>query len=341
MNNKLFLTRSALLLALAASLVSLPAQPAGVQRVTDQIEVLRGLLQADRKVVIAEAMQFSLPEDTAFWPIYSEYRAEMDKVGDGLVKLVLEYADLHPNVPEDRAAKLLKDYLTLEKELVTVRAKYLKKFTHVLPNSKVLRFAQLESRLDLALRLQMASAIPLAPIEGRIGSEVSGAAVTAKGVPGGAIVQTRELTATVVEIDNVSRRLTLLSKDGIKQTVKVGPEAVNFDQIRVGDTLKVEVTEELVVQMADPGEPTDTGAATVVALAPKGAKPGAVMAATKQVIGTVTAIDPLKRTATLKFEDGSSGSFPVRSDINLAQRKIGEKVAFRVTEMVAITVKKP
>ena len=162
MNIKIF-ARTALLLAVAASLLALPAQPATAQTATDEIEALRGLLKADRKVVIAEAMQFTEAESAAFWPLYRDYRAEMDKLGDGIVKLVLEYADAYPNVPEDRAAKLLKNYLALEKDLVSVRAKHLKKIAKVLPASKVLRFAQLENRLDLVLRLQMASAVPLVP----------------------------------------------------------------------------------------------------------------------------------------------------------------------------------
>lgn len=164
MNTKLF-TRTALFLAVAASLLALPAQPATAQTTTDEIEALRGLLKADRKVVVAEAMQLTEAESAAFWPLYREYRAEMDKLGDGLVKLVLEYADAYPNVPEDRAAKLLKNYLALEKGRVNTRAKYLKKMAKVLPASKVLRFAQLENRLDLVLRLQMASAIPLVPAD--------------------------------------------------------------------------------------------------------------------------------------------------------------------------------
>jgi len=162
MNIKIF-ARTALLLAVAASLLALPAQPATAQTATDEIEALRGLLKADRKVVIAEAMQLTDAESAAFWPLYREYRAQMDKLGDGIVKLVLEYADAFPNVPEDRAGKMLKDYLALEKDLVSVRAKHLKKVTKVLRKSKVLRFAQVENRLDLALRLQMAGALPLVP----------------------------------------------------------------------------------------------------------------------------------------------------------------------------------
>jgi hypothetical protein len=158
-------SRTALLLIAAASLLALPAQPTNAQTTTDAFEALRGVLKADRKVVIAETMRFTEAESTAFWPLYREYRAEMDKLGDRMVELVLEYADAYPNVPEDRAGKMLKNYLALEKDLVKVRAKYLKKMAKVLPKSKVLRFAQLENRLDLVLRLQMASVVPLVPVD--------------------------------------------------------------------------------------------------------------------------------------------------------------------------------
>jgi hypothetical protein len=152
-----------LLSALAAALLAPPIQPATAQTVTDQIEALRGVLKADRKVVVAETLQLNDAESAAFWPLYRSYRTEMDELGDGIVKLVLEYADLYPDVPEDRAEKLLKDYLRLEKDWAGTRAKHLKKIAKLLPASKVLRFAQLENRLDLALRLQLADAIPLAP----------------------------------------------------------------------------------------------------------------------------------------------------------------------------------
>ena len=117
----------------------------------------------------------------------------------------------------------------------------------------------------------------------------------------------------------------------------MGPEAINFDQIHVGDRVKVTAAEELVVQMAQPGESADSNGASLVALAPKGAKPGAVVAETTLVTATVKEIDLPNRTATLEFEDGSTKTFPVRSDVDLNQRKVGEKVTFRVTEMVALT----
>ncbi|HKX62660.1 MAG TPA: hypothetical protein VJS65_12460, partial [Verrucomicrobiae bacterium] len=83
--------------------------------------------RADRESFLAENLQLSEIEGAAFWPLYREYRAELDALGDELVKLVLEYVDLYPNVPEERGQQLLKDYTALEEKLVKKRAAYLKR----------------------------------------------------------------------------------------------------------------------------------------------------------------------------------------------------------------------
>jgi hypothetical protein len=336
-----FASRTATAVALLAATALWPAGLSGADTINDLIKDARGVYTTDRQALVAEAMQLSESESAAFWPLYRQYRAEQEPLGDGLVKLVLEYADLYPNVPEDRAGQLLKDYTALEQKLASTRAWYLKKFAKIVPASKALRFAQLENRLDLALRLQLASAIPLVPIEGRLTGEATRAAVLTKGIPGGAVVQTYELTATVAAIDKPARKVTLVSSAGIKRIVKVGPEAINFDQIKVGDQLKVTVAEELVVYVAGEGETPGSGAAQLVALAPKGAKPGGIMAETTQVTAKVTALDVAQRKATLQFEDGTTRTVAVRPDVDLGQRKVGDKVVIRMTDALAITVQKP
>jgi len=171
--------------------------------------------------------------------------------------------------------------------------------------------------------------------------EAASAGAYQEGVPGGVIVNTIDVSARVKDIDKENRKATLLGADGKTFTVKVGPEAVNFDQVAVGDLVNVTVTEELVVYLDEEGMSPGDAAAAVVALAPKGAQPGGLVAGTVQVTGTVTAIDLMRCTATLQFGDGSVRTFPVRSDIDLSKRKVGEQVVFRVTEMVAIKVEKP
>jgi hypothetical protein len=162
-----------------------------------------------------------------------------------------------------------------------------------------------------------------------------------KGVPGGTLVETHKVTATVSEIDAPSRKVTLVEKNGQKTTVKCGPEVINFDQIRVGDVVKATVTAELTVAMADAATTPGDSGATVVALSPKGARPGVLTAETQRYTATITAINLKRRQATLRFPDGTSRTFAVRKDVDLTQRKVGEEVVFRVTVAMALSVEKP
>jgi hypothetical protein len=170
--------------------------------------------------------------------------------------------------------------------------------------------------------------------------ETASAVTYQPGVPGGAMVETHQLKATVKSIDAASRKVELATADGQRTTVKCGPEVINFDQIHVGDQLVVTVTEELVAYLADARPPAD-GGATAVVLAPRGAKPGGVVADTVQVTARIAAIDLRNHKATLEFPNGSTRTVAVRPDVDLAQRKVGEEVVIRITEVVALQVSKP
>jgi hypothetical protein len=162
-----------------------------------------------------------------------------------------------------------------------------------------------------------------------------------KGVPGGILVDTYQVTATVTAVDPTTRKVTLVTPAGKKSEFKAGPEVVNFPQIRVGDQVKATLTEEVLVFMASDTPAQIQGAAGVVALAPVGAKPGVLVAETVQIKAKVTNIDYKRRKATLQFPDGSTKKVAVRDDVDLSKRSIGEEVVIRSTEAIAVTVEKP
>jgi hypothetical protein len=161
-----------------------------------------------------------------------------------------------------------------------------------------------------------------------------------KGVPGGVIVQTVKMTATVIAIDHAKRTATLLVPNGKKFAVNVGRKAVNFDQVRVGDQITAVVTQRIVASFEQDGATSVDGTAAVVAQAPQGGQPGGLAPETTQVTARIVAIDLEKRTATLEFDDGNIQTF-ARDDVDLRQHKVGEHVVFRITQMIATWVEKP
>ncbi len=158
-------------LAIGLCLWFAAATPVTGQVRRDVVESLRGDLKADRKAVIAEEMKFTDQESEAFWPIYRSYRAEVEKVTDRIVKLVFEYADLYPEVPDPKANEMLREYAKVEADLLAVKRKYFKKMGKVLPAAKVFRFAQLDNRFDLGTRLALAVWLPMLPAEAAQGAK--------------------------------------------------------------------------------------------------------------------------------------------------------------------------
>jgi hypothetical protein len=161
------------------------------------------------------------------------------------------------------------------------------------------------------------------------------------GVPGSIAVDTTTITANIASVFGSTREVVLDLPDGKREVVTCGPAVVNFDQLRPGDQVKVTVTKEVAVAMGTESDPPDTSGGAVVALAPKGAQPGAIMASVKQETATVTEIDLGHHTATLLFPDGQTRTITVRNDVDLTQRKVGEKVVIRKTNAMALRVEKP
>ena len=175
------------------------------------------------------------------------------------------------------------------------------------------------------------------------GPKGEGAGFTAiqPGVPGGVRIETYQETATITGIDKPNRKVTMVHPDGTMVTLKAGPEVANFGQLEIGDQVKATVTEQLVVFARPPGDTASNAAATEVALAPLGAKPGAMMVQTAEVTAKVKSIDAKHQKATLIFPDGRTKTFKIRPDVDLTKQAVGTDVVIRATEAMALRVEKP
>jgi hypothetical protein len=157
---------------------------------------------------------------------------------------------------------------------------------------------------------------------------------------GAIIVDTFTTIARVSAVDASARKVTLVRSDGKKTVYKVGPEAVNFEQVRAGDMVKVVLTEQAAVSIGH-GAPASARSMTAVALAPQGAKPGGMMVDTMQVTARVIAVDAKARKVTFEFPDGSSKKVKAGKQVDLSAVQAGDNVTVQVTEGLAITVEKP
>ena len=126
-----------------------------------EIDLIRSVAQTERQAIVARSMIMTPEEETAFWPLYNEYRAAMEKVNDRLIKVVTDYAAQRDTLTDKQAMALMNDHMKFEQELLRVRKHYIGKFTKALPTVKVARFYQIENKLDALKKLGLARQIPL------------------------------------------------------------------------------------------------------------------------------------------------------------------------------------
>jgi len=158
---------------------------------------------------------------------------------------------------------------------------------------------------------------------------------------GAMVVDTITVTGAVKAIDPAARKVTLQFGDGSTRTYRVPAEAANFDRIKVGDLVKAAVTEEFAVTLRKVGTPASVGEVSGVAIAPKGAMPGGLVANTTEVTAIVTAVNAKNRNVTLQFADGNTRKIRVGRLVNLDVVKVGDAVQTQMSESLALSVEAP
>jgi hypothetical protein len=161
------------------------------------------------------------------------------------------------------------------------------------------------------------------------------------GAPDAVVADTIKSTAKVASVDRAKRTVTLRAANGTEETLTLGPEVKNFDQIEVGDTVTAEYVEAVAVHVRAPGEPPSGAAASGIQVAPKGDKPSATMVQQEEMTATIEEIDYAKRTATLRNAQGKTRQINVDERIqNLDRFKKGDEIVISYTEAMAIAVTK-
>ena len=146
-------------------------------------------------------------------------------------------------------------------------------------------------------------------------------------------------TALVQAIDLDKRIVTLKGPKGNVFDLKVGEEARNLPQVKIGDEVKVTYYESIAFRLLKPGEaPVPAQEAAVVDRAKQGEKPAGMAGRQVTITATIEAIDTKKQMVTLKGPDGKSFTAKAQDPKNLARVKAGDEVVITYTEALAIAV---
>jgi len=141
------------LLAMGVNLVA--------QTQSDEIELTRAVIQAERQVILAANLGLTDEEGQRFWPLYRQYRNDLAKNGDRRIALITTFADNYENLSEGTAEWMVNEFLAIEKVEAEVKSNWVPRFREVLSARKVALFFQIENKLDAVINFELADSIPL------------------------------------------------------------------------------------------------------------------------------------------------------------------------------------
>lgn len=153
--------RKKMILVLMAMAMLVPLMAYAQDQPADNMQLVLEKIRADKKLLVATNMQLTESEAKTFWPLYDQYQNELFLLRSRTLNMIGEYAEAYEKMTDGRAKKLLDDLMEIDGLGLKLRRTFLPKFRAILPDIKVVRYYQIEKKVNAALMYEFASKIPL------------------------------------------------------------------------------------------------------------------------------------------------------------------------------------
>jgi hypothetical protein len=131
------------------------------QNLKAYIELLRADVRQQKAEIMGSLMLLSAADATKFWPIYSEYDAELTKLNDQRLANIKEYARVYTELTDAKADELIQGALAYQKRRSELLEKTYGRVKQAVGAVTAARFVQIEHQLLMIIDLQIASSLPI------------------------------------------------------------------------------------------------------------------------------------------------------------------------------------
>ena len=130
---------------------------------SDQLEQSRIELEAKKKINISNNLKLNSQESELFWNIYSDYERELGLLQKEYFDLIREFSSLYKknSLSENSASNMLDKHFSIEERKVVLKKSYRDRFQEIMPVKKVMRFYQIDNKIDSLIRCDIAKRLPL------------------------------------------------------------------------------------------------------------------------------------------------------------------------------------
>jgi hypothetical protein len=137
------------------------ATDAKEKNIQEYIELMRSNVRDEKSQIMGAVMQLNIDDAAKFWPIYSQYDAELTKLNNLRVENIQEYANNYSQMTDAKADELIQRSLDYQKQRGELLAKYYQVMKQSAGAITAARFLQVEHQLLLIIDLQIASSLPI------------------------------------------------------------------------------------------------------------------------------------------------------------------------------------
>jgi hypothetical protein len=131
------------------------------KNIQEYIELMRSNVRDEKSQIMGAVMQLNIDDAAKFWPIYSQYDAELTQVNNLRVENIKDYANNYSQMTDAKADELVQRSLDYQKQRGELLAKYYQVMKQSVGAITAARFLQVEHQLLLIIDLQIASSLPI------------------------------------------------------------------------------------------------------------------------------------------------------------------------------------
>lgn len=128
----------------------------------NEIELLLVSKAIQKKAIVLSNMGLQGETKEKFGNLYDEYQGKLMKHRISELKLIRDYAMSYNNMTDENANKIIVEWSTVEDAELVLKKNYMAKFKKIIPSADVIRYFQIENRLQLLREVQTTGLIPLA-----------------------------------------------------------------------------------------------------------------------------------------------------------------------------------
>jgi uncharacterized protein YqeY len=133
----------------------------GETNVQAYVDLLHSDVRQQKAEFMGSVMLLSAQDAAKFWPIYSDYDAQLAKLNEQRIGIIKEYAQSYNQMTDAKADELIQKSLAYQKQRSELLVQTYDKVKEALGAVTAARFAMVEHQLLLLIDLQIDSSLPV------------------------------------------------------------------------------------------------------------------------------------------------------------------------------------